>query len=89
MLAFQEVEELESKVIILCYSKWESSLNYTYFSLPFQCCGLDTTSCANTPLLCVIPSPCFPSLFKPGWPSTLIILPCLLSPGITGLLLSK
>lgn len=32
MLAFQEVEELESKVIILCYSKWESSLNYTYFS---------------------------------------------------------
>lgn len=34
MLAFQEVEELESKVIILCYSKWESSLNYTYFSLP-------------------------------------------------------
>lgn len=65
MLPFQEVEELEFKVIILCYSKWECSLNYKYvFPLPFQCCGLDTGPCANTPLLCVMPSPCFPSLFK-------------------------
>lgn len=34
MLVFQEVEELESEVIILCYSKWECNLNYMYFSLP-------------------------------------------------------
>lgn len=60
MLAFQEVEELESKVIILCYSKWESSLNYTYFS-PYPSNAVGWTQHLVQILHCcvVIPSPCF------------------------------